>query len=97
MAFDFKPPERKGPKEYGGSPAKALMAEITEFAKQRQRYGMRQFAGLEKDEEPEQEAAAPMSPEECAACKDGTCDDPEHMGEEEKAKLVIMLEPSGKE
>jgi hypothetical protein len=36
-----------------------------------------------------------VSREECEACKAGECDDPEHMGEEEKGKMLAILLPGG--
>jgi hypothetical protein len=101
MPFDFKPSEKK-PQDYGGSPFKALMAEVKEFGAQRRQHNMKRYMGLEKDEEPiaspmgDMEAPAePMSREECEACKAGECDDPEHMGEEEKGKMLAILLPGG--
>jgi hypothetical protein len=100
MPFDFKPSEKK-PQDYGGSPFKALMAEVKEFGAQRRQHNMKRYMGLEKDEE---YAASPMgdmeqqvsvSREECEACKAGECDDPEHMGEEEKGKMLAILLPGG--
>jgi hypothetical protein len=100
MPFEFKPSEKK-PQEYGGSPFKALMAEVKEFGSQRRKHNMRRYMGLEQDEaatspmgdmEPQKE---PMSPEECEACKAGTCDDLEHMDEEQKGKMLAILLPGG--
>lgn len=101
MPFDFKPSEKK-PQDYGGSPFKALMAEVKEFGAQRRQHNMRRYMGLEKDD-PEatspmgdmEASATPVSPEECEACKAGECDDPEHMGEEEKGKMLAILLPGG--
>lgn len=97
MAFEFKPPARKRPSEYGGSAARALMEEISDFAKQHRRHGLRRFAGMDGDE-PEQPMGPPDTAEgemgmaeKCEACEAGTCDDPEHMSEEEAGKLVILL------
>lgn len=103
MPFNFKPSEKK-PQDYGGSPFKALMAEVKEFGAQRRRHNMRRYGGLEQDEPetPEEqsmhgsEEAGEYGPENCPDCKAGTCDNPEHMGEEEKGKLLLLLAP-GKE
>lgn len=100
MPFDFRPSEKK-PQDYGGSPFKALMAEVKEFGAQRRAHNMKRYMGLEKDDPAtsamgDMEAPKePVSPEECEACKAGTCDDPEHMGEEEKGKMLAILLPGG--
>jgi hypothetical protein len=94
MPFEFKPGERKHPKEYGNSPAKALLDEIQAFTKQHRRHSLRRYAGLETDEEPKEDmegASAMPGPEDCPACKEGTCDDPEHLGEEERGGLAKLL------
>lgn len=100
MPFEFKPSEKK-PQDYGGSPYKALLAEVKEFGSQRRKHNMRRYMGLEQDEPSTNPMGdmdtpqAPMSAEECEACKMGECDDPEHMGEEEKGKLLAILMPGG--
>jgi hypothetical protein len=100
MPFDFKPSEKK-PQDYGNNPFKALLAEVKEFGAQRRQHNMKRYMGLEKDEEPapspmgDLEQQAPVSAEECEACKAGECDNPEHMGEEEKGKMLAILLPGG--
>ncbi len=99
MPFDFKPSEKK-PQDYGGNPIKALLAEVKEFGAQRRKHNMRRYMGMEQDE-PEaspmgdMEQSAPVARENCEACKAGECDDPEHMGEEEKGKMLAILLPGG--
>lgn len=102
MPFDFKPSEKR-PEQYGGSPYKALLAEVKEFGAQRRKHNMRRYMGMEQDE-PE---AAPssmgdmgppgedMGPENCPDCAKGECMNPEHMGEEEKGKMLMILAPGG--
>lgn len=102
MPFDFKPSEKK-PQDYGGSPFKALLAEVKEFGSQRRRHGIRRYMGLEQDEEPQ--APDPMGdmgqpgegagPEECAECAAGECNNPEHMDEDTKGKMLAILLPGG--
>jgi hypothetical protein len=99
MPFEFKPSEKR-PQDYGGSPFKALMAEVKEFGSQRRKHNMRSYMGLEKDEAPGpmgdmEPPKEPVSPEECEACKAGECDDPEHMDEESKGKMLAILLPGG--
>lgn len=94
MPFEFKAGERKHPKAFGGSPHKALLAEISDFAKQHRKHSLRRFAGMEKDEEETPAEALTHGDEEigeCPECKAGTCDNPEHMGEEDKKSLLSML------
>lgn len=102
MPFDFKPSEKK-PEDYGGSPYKALLAEVKEFGAQRRKHNMRRYMGMEQDDEPTpspmgdmEPQGEDMGPESCPACAAGECDNPEHMGEEEKGKLLAILLPGGK-
>lgn len=102
MPFDFKPSPKK-PQDYGGSPFKALMAEVKEFGAQRRAHNMKRYMGLEKDEPATaadqmmhgSEEQGEYGPENCPDCKAGTCDNPEHMGEEEKGKMLAILLPGG--
>ena len=100
MAFEFKMEgERKPPSEYGGSPYKALLAEIASFAKQRRKHGLRRFAGMDADEPESPEERMGHGSEEggeyggkpCAACAAGECDNPEHMSEDDKSGLERLL------
>lgn len=100
MPFQFTPKLKK-PSEYGGSPERALMDEVGQYTKAHRQYGMRSMLGLEKDE-PEQPSMGSTemetSPEECEACKMGTCDDPAHASEEDTEAmggLVISITPKG--
>lgn len=91
MAFEFKITEkREHPSKYGGSPHRALMAEIGDFAKQHRKHSLRRFAGMDADEAP-MEPEREMGSEGCEACKAGECDDPEHMSEDERGGLEKML------
>ena len=101
MPFEFKAGERKHPREYGGSPFKALLAEVDDFAKQHRRHNLRRYAGMDADESESpakrmghgEDGAGEFGGEECPDCKAGTCDDPEHMGEEDKKKMLVLLAP----
>lgn len=92
MPFEFKSGERKHPKEFGGSPFKALMAEIADFAGQHRKHSLRRYAGMEKDEEQPVDVVFDESDKEaCEACATGECDDPEHMSEEDRGGLASLL------
>lgn len=92
MAFEYKDEERKHPKEYGGSPYKALMDEVKRFASQHRKHSLRRFAGMDADEpEAPPEAEKKLGAEDCEACKAGECDDPEHMSEDDKGGLEELL------
>jgi hypothetical protein len=100
MAFEFKIEEkRKPPSEYDGSPFKALLAEISSFAKQHRKHGLRRFAGMDADEpeSPEErmghgsEEAGEYGGKPCPECEAGTCDNPEHMSEDDKSGLAKLL------
>lgn len=100
MAFEFKITEqRKPPSEYGGSPFKALMAEIADFAKQHRKHSLRRYAGMDADEpEGPEERMGHGSEEEgeyggkpCPECEAGTCENPEHMSDEDKGGLEKLL------
>lgn len=93
MAFEFKSSERKHPKEFGGSPFKALLTEVGDFAKQHRKHSLRRYAGLDKDEEPEASPSEKVgeSAEECEACAKGECDNPGHMSEDERGAMEKML------
>lgn len=103
MPFEYKAGERKHPSEYGGSPFKALLAEVGDFVKQHRRHSLRRFAGMDADE-PESpgergmdgaEEAGEYGQDACPGCEAGNCDNPEHMDEEGKKKLLVLLAPSG--
>lgn len=93
MPFEFKNEKRKHPREFGGSPFKALLAEVGDFSKQHRRHSLRRYAGLDKGAEAPAEETAPA--EECEACAKGECDDPEHMSPEDRGALEEMLKREG--
>jgi hypothetical protein len=108
MAFKFEGKLKK-PAEYEHNPSRAVLDEARQFTKARRAHGFRRLLGLEEDEAEQPDAQgmdsedpegmpAPSSPETCEACAAGTCDDPEHMGEDEKeamAGLKIIIKPKG--
>jgi hypothetical protein len=108
MAFKFEGKLKK-PAEYGGSPSQAVLDEARQFTKARRAHGFRRLLGLEQEDEAElpaeaQEAGAEEAPPgeytpgSCEACEAGTCDDPAHMGDDEKeamAGLKIIIKPKG--
>lgn len=91
MAFEFKSGEKQHPSKFGGSPHKALLAEILDFSKQHRKHSLRRFAGMDPDEPASPSEAVGKSVEECEACAKGDCDNPEHMNEDERGKLASML------
>ena len=99
MAFDFKPKMKK-PHEYGHSPARAVLDESRQFLQARKHHGLRTMLGMEPTDDPEthaqqvqhgSEEMGDSSPENCQACKDGTCDDPRHMTDQDKQGLESLV------
>lgn len=92
MPFEFKP-KHKSPSEYGGKVADALRDEVKQFGSAHRKHGIRRMMGLERDmgaPEHDPEKPSALDAADCPECKEGTCDNPEHMNDGDKEALASL-------